>query len=132
MPVNVNVMLQDAFAWDYDQPFLKGKFDVVMSDMAPSTTGRKDDDHEGSVLLCERALEIACKALKPSSRATLIIKLFDGGRSQGLRKRLKHYFEKVTIIVPPATRSGSAEAFLIGRGFSGEAYTQPPEEGDES
>jgi 23S rRNA (uridine2552-2'-O)-methyltransferase len=130
LPSNVSVLLQDAFAWDTNQPYLRNKFNVVMSDMAPSTTGRKDDDHEGSIDLCERALEIACSVLKSSDKATLIVKIFEGRRSQSFRKRLGTYFRTVKSVVPAATRNSSSELFLVARQPTGLSYSPPPQEDD--
>lgn len=87
-------------------------FDVVMSDMAPKTTGIKSVDQARSLELCELALETAKKYLKPGG--TFICKFFHSGEFGQLRAALRKEFERVDALKPDSTRSMSKEIFLVG------------------
>ena len=87
-------------------------FDIVMSDMAPNTTGIKSADQARSLELCELALQTALKYLKPNG--TFICKFFQSGEFGSLRGQIKRSFEKVDALKPGSTRSISKEIFLVG------------------
>jgi 23S rRNA (uridine2552-2'-O)-methyltransferase len=87
-------------------------FDIVMSDMAPRTTGIRLQDQMRSLELCELALEIALRNLKP--KGTFIAKLFHSEDFDGFRQKLRKAFGKVEILRPKSTRKESKEVFLIG------------------
>lgn len=91
------------------------KFDVVMSDMAPKTTGIKSADQAKSLALCELALDVAQRFLKP--KGTFICKLFHSGEFAKFRDQMRPSFEKIDIVKPKATRQISKEIFLVGLGF---------------
>ncbi len=90
-------------------------FDVVMSDMAPKTTGIKSVDQARSLELCELALDTAKKYLKPGG--TFICKFFHSGEFGQLRNAIKKEFERVDALKPESTRSISKEIFLVGLKF---------------
>ena len=92
-------------------------FDIVLSDMAPKTTGIKITDQVRSIELCELALVTADRFLKP--RGTFVAKLFNSDEFEGFRKQLRERFGKVEVIVPKSTRQGSKEIFLIGLLYNG-------------
>ena len=87
-------------------------FDIVMSDMAPKTTGIKSADQARSLELCELALDSAQKFLRPGG--TFICKFFQSGEFGQLRNAIKREFERVEAIKPESTRSISKEIFLVG------------------
>lgn len=87
-------------------------FDIVMSDMAPKTTGVKSADQARSLELCELALETARTFLKPGG--TFVCKFFQSGEFGKLRSEIKREFERVDALKPESTRSISKEIFLIG------------------
>jgi 23S rRNA (uridine2552-2'-O)-methyltransferase len=87
-------------------------FDVVMSDMAPKTTGIKSVDQARSMELCELALDVARRFLKPNG--TFICKFFQSGEFGKLRADIKKVFDRVEAIKPDSTRSISKEIFLVG------------------
>ncbi|MFN8792508.1 MAG: RlmE family RNA methyltransferase [Bdellovibrionales bacterium] len=87
-------------------------FDVVLSDMAPATTGIRITDQARSVELCELALQIALKFLKKNGH--FVCKLFHSDDFQSLKKQIVQNFEKFEAVKPEATRSQSKEIFLIG------------------
>ena len=89
-------------------------FDVVISDMAPSTTGIKFVDRERSYQLSLRALEFADKLLKPGGR--FVCKIFQGEDWGVFVKKVKKNFQKTIILKPSASRKGSVETYIIARG----------------
>ena len=87
-------------------------FDVVMSDMAPNTTGIKSVDQARSTGLCELALETARRTLRPGG--TFICKFFQSGDFQNLRTAIRKEFDRVEVVKPQSTRSISKEIFIVG------------------
>ncbi len=87
-------------------------FDVVLSDMAPKTTGIKMTDQARSLELCDLALSVAIRFLAPKGH--FVVKLFHSGEFTAYRDEIKKYFERVDVIKPKATRQISKEIFLIG------------------
>jgi 23S rRNA (uridine2552-2'-O)-methyltransferase len=87
-------------------------FDVVMSDMAPKTTGIKSVDQVRSLELCELSLEMAKKFLKPNG--VFVCKFFQSGEFGQLRNAIKREFERVEAMKPDSTRTISKEIFLVG------------------
>ena len=90
-------------------------FDVVMSDMAPKTTGIRVTDQARSLELCELALDTADRFLKP--KGSFIAKLFHSDDFEGFRSKLRRKFEKVEVLRPKSTRKESKEIFLVGISF---------------
>ncbi len=89
-------------------------FDVVLSDMAPATTGIKPADEQASLALAECALDLAQKLLRP--QGNLLVKVFEGEDLKQLRDKIEKQFDKVHIIRPKAIRKGSREVYLLGLG----------------
>jgi 23S rRNA (uridine2552-2'-O)-methyltransferase len=94
-------------------------FDVVLSDMAPKTTGVRLQDQVRSLELCELALRTAERFLKPGG--TFVAKLFHSNEFENFRGQLRAQFKKVDIIRPKSTRKESKEIFLIAQGFTAPA-----------
>jgi 23S rRNA (uridine2552-2'-O)-methyltransferase len=86
-------------------------FDVVLSDMAPKTTGIRITDQTRSLELCELALETAQKFLRP--RGSFVCKLFHSDEFEGFRNQLRKLFGKVEVIRPKSTRKESKEIFFV-------------------
>lgn len=97
---------------------LGGPVDVVLSDMAASTTGHSTTDHLRIVGLCEAALEFALEVLAPDG--AFVAKVFQGGSEGELLARMKRAFRTVRHAKPPASRSESAETYVVATGFRGE------------
>ena len=87
-------------------------FDLVLSDMAPSTTGDRSIDHHGSVNLCHMALEIAATSLKQGGH--IVMKVLEGEAYSDLMERTKSMFAAARGFKPKASRSVSTEMFIIG------------------
>ena len=99
-----------------EEIFLKngfnGPFDVVLSDMAPKTTGIRVTDQTRSFELCEIALNVTQKFLKKDGH--FVCKLFHSDEFAVLRDLMKKEFSRVEIVKPDSTRKISKEIFLIG------------------
>lgn len=85
--------------------------DVVLSDMAPNTSGNSGVDQPRMMYLCELAVDFALATL-PQGGA-LIMKMFQGAGEQELRKQIQEKFSKVRSIKPDASRARSKEVFWI-------------------
>jgi 23S rRNA (uridine2552-2'-O)-methyltransferase len=96
---------------------LGGRADVVLSDMAPSTTGHAATDHLRIVALAEDALAVASQILKPGG--TFVAKVFQGGAEGALLAILKRDFAELRHAKPPASRAESAETYVVATGFRG-------------
>lgn len=92
-----------------------GPFDVVLSDMAPSTTGIKFTDQSRSLELAEAALSVAVARLKPGGG--FVVKIFQGPDAPAYQKGLRDYFEKVRVAKPKSSRPESKEIFYVATGF---------------
>ncbi len=97
--------------------WLGGKADVVMSDMAASSSGHKQTDHLKIMALCEAAAYFAFDVLDQGG--TFVAKVLAGGAEGDLQKLLKQKFTKVANFKPPASRADSSEKFVVALGFRG-------------
>ncbi len=91
--------------------------DVVLSDMAAPTTGHTRTDHLRIMGLAEAAAHFAVDVLSPGG--TFLAKVFQGGTERELLDLLKRAFATVRHVKPPASRSGSAELYVLATGFRG-------------
>jgi 23S rRNA (uridine2552-2'-O)-methyltransferase len=96
---------------------LGGPADLVLSDMAPNTTGHAATDHLRIVALAELALDVAGQVLAPGG--AFVAKVFQGGAEQAMLARLKHDFATVRHAKPPASRKESRELYVVATGFRG-------------
>ncbi len=104
-------------------PFSKGgeeggegaKVDVILSDMAPNTSGVAFKDAYLSFELCMMALDVAKKHLKPGGN--FVAKIFQGEEVENFKKELRACFKKVEHYIPLATREGSKELYLVATGY---------------
>ncbi len=107
----------DEGADDKVKAWLGGQADVVMSDMAASSSGHKQTDHLRIINLCEAAAYFAFDVL--AEGGTFVAKVLAGGAEGDLQKVLKEKFTKVANFKPPASRSDSSEKFVVATGFRG-------------
>ena len=98
---------------------LDGKADVVLSDMAANATGHRQTDHLRIMALAEAAAHFAREVL--SEGGSFLCKVLQGGTEAALLAALKQDFASVKHVKPPASRSDSAELYLLARGFRGGA-----------
>ena len=97
---------------------LDGKADVVLSDMASNATGHRPTDHLRIMALAEAAVEFAREVL--AQGGAFLCKVLQGGTEATLLAALKRDFATVKHVKPPASRSDSAELYLLARGFRGD------------
>lgn len=93
------------------------KADLVLSDMAPKTSGNHDRDVALSFELASLALSCAEKFLKPGG--TFIVKLFMGDSFEDYQQLVKNRFETLRLLRPESTRKHSREIYFIAKGYSG-------------
>ena len=114
-----------------------GKFDLIISDIAPNITGIDSADQASSMYFLELALDTVRQTLKPG--ATFVAKMFQGSGSDQYVKDLRTSFEKVLIRKPAASRAESREVYIVAKGFKwwiqgltfasgffGAAFSAPP------
>lgn len=106
---------------------LGGQADVVLSDMAANATGHRQTDHLRIMALAEAAAHFAREVLGPGG--SFLCKVLQGGTEAALLSRLKREFSSVKHVKPPASRSDSAELYLLARGFHGGAQSSSNAEG---
>jgi 23S rRNA (uridine2552-2'-O)-methyltransferase len=94
---------------------LGGKADLVLSDMAPNTTGHVATDHIRIMALAETALHFATEILIPGG--AFVAKLFQGGAERDMLNTLKLRFRTVRHAKPPASRKDSKEMYVVATGF---------------
>jgi 23S rRNA (uridine2552-2'-O)-methyltransferase len=131
--VAIDVLPMDAIAGvdfaqlDFLDPSVPGKLktmlgglaDVVLSDMAANATGHAKTDHLKIMALVEAAAEFAREVLAPGG--TFLAKVLQGGTEAALLAALKRDFATVKHVKPAASRSDSAELYLLATGFRGSA-----------
>ncbi len=96
---------------------LGGTADVVLSDMAANATGHRQTDHLRIMALAEAAAAFAREVLAPGG--VFLCKVLQGGTEAALLAELKRDFKSVKHVKPPASRTDSAELYLLARGFRG-------------
>jgi 23S rRNA (uridine2552-2'-O)-methyltransferase len=92
-------------------------FDVVMSDMAPQTTGTKFTDQARSLELCQEAFAVANQYL--AKGGSFVVKIFVGPDVMELLQPMRRAFTRVTAFKPKSSRAESKETFYVGLGFKG-------------
>jgi 23S rRNA (uridine2552-2'-O)-methyltransferase len=122
-PVAGATLLQGDFN-DADAParlidVLGGKADLVLSDMAPNTTGHAATDHIRIIALAELALDFATQVLAPGG--AFVAKVFQGGSERAMLEPMKRLFASVRHAKPPASRKESSESYVVAVGFRGES-----------
>ncbi|MCL4160102.1 UNVERIFIED_CONTAM: hypothetical protein GTU68_027343 [Idotea baltica] len=114
----VTLMLLDFMedgADDKVKEALGGHADIVMSDMAAKSTGHKATDHMRIIALCETAALFASETL--TEGGSFVAKVLQGGTEGDLLNQLKKDFKTVRHFKPPASRSDSAEMYIVATGF---------------
>lgn len=91
------------------------KFNVLLSDIAPNTTGIKERDQALSHELASRVLEAAIQLLK--KRGNLVIKVFEGPDAPQLIQKTKKHFSRVNVVKPEASTKGSKERYIVAQNY---------------
>ncbi|MET0721407.1 MAG: RlmE family RNA methyltransferase, partial [Tardiphaga sp.] len=106
-----------------------GRADVVMSDMAPNTTGHRKTDQLRIVGLVEDAAAFAADVLRPGG--TFVAKVFQSGADATLMTQLKRDFTAVKHVKPASSRKDSSERYVVATGFRGIAGEKRMGQGEE-
>ena len=111
-PAFVQFLERDVLKWDVNEAKkVADAFDVVVSDMAPATTGIKDVDAFRSFKLANRALEIALALLRPQGH--FVCKVLEGGEMKDFLLKCKQQFSFVKVFKPQSSRRESREVFVV-------------------
>ncbi|HLV22095.1 MAG TPA: RlmE family RNA methyltransferase [Polyangiaceae bacterium] len=113
---NVTVAQGDALSLTNDELARFAPYDVVLSDMAPSTSGSKVRDQAQSFELFMRALDVAAALGKPGS--SFVGKLFMSGDFPAAKRAVAERYRQSKVIRPAGTRQQSTEVFLVGQGLA--------------
>ncbi|MCE5241859.1 MAG: RlmE family RNA methyltransferase [Desulfobacteraceae bacterium] len=116
-PRHVVVLQRDIFDPEFEEDMVReyAPFDVVLSDMAPSTCGIKAADSARSELLFERAIQLAEQLLKPQGH--FLAKIFQGSDFHNLLAETKKRFEWVKVVKPEASKKQSKEIYVLAMRF---------------
>lgn len=95
-----------------------GRADVVLSDMAPNTTGHRKTDQLRILGLVEGAAAFAAEVLNPGG--TFVAKVFQSGADATLMTELKRDYATVKHVKPASSRQDSSERYVLAMGFRGE------------
>ncbi|MSP00932.1 MAG: RlmE family RNA methyltransferase [Acetobacteraceae bacterium] len=120
-PIAGSTLIQGDFN-DPDMPArlteaLGGKAGLILSDMAPNTTGHAATDHLRIMALAELAVEFAREILAPDG--AFVAKVFQGGSERDMLEALKRDFVSVRHAKPPSSRKESSELYVVAMGFRG-------------
>ncbi len=122
LPNHAKTFVADVFGIDPAEVVERfGDFDVVLSDMAPKTTGDRTTDMFRSEELTRRALQFATTVLRPGGH--FCAKVFVGGGFKTLLSDIGKTFSEHKAIHPKNTRAGSYEQYIVGRGLRASART---------
>jgi 23S rRNA (uridine2552-2'-O)-methyltransferase len=92
--------------------------DLVISDMAPNMSGTPAVDMPKAMFLCELALDLATRVLKPGG--DFVIKIFQGEGFDVYLKDARKKFDKIIMLKPDSSRGRSREQYMLARGYRGE------------
>jgi 23S rRNA (uridine2552-2'-O)-methyltransferase len=123
LPAHVSVQTRDVFELaEKPAAFLGGEFDVVLSDLAPATTGSRGVDAARSHRLCEAALAVARQVLRPGG--AFVCKIFQGEDFRPFCDAVRAGFREFKIFKPQSCRKASREIYLIGKGKTGGSHVR--------
>lgn len=123
LPPHATAVVGDALSLANDDLATFAPYDVVLSDMAPSTTGNRGTDQARSFELFVRALDVAAALAKPGG--SFVAKIFMGPDFPEAQRRVREVFEKTRVIRPEGTRANSYEVFVVGLGRRAAKVDEP-------
>jgi len=115
IPKKTNIVFIKRSVFDLKESDFKGKFEVVVSDLSPKTSGVKFLDSGKSLELAEKSFEIAKSVLLPGGN--FVCKIFESESSNAFFKKVKNCFDFAKRFKPKAVIKKSREFYIIGRGF---------------
>lgn len=118
-PIPASTLLQldfmDDKAPEIIRAQLQGGVDIVLSDMAPNTTGHAPTDHLRIMVLLEATYPFACEILNKGG--VFVAKVFQGGTERELLTKMKQDFDTVKHAKPKASRADSSEMYVVAMGY---------------
>lgn len=121
---NITAMEVDLFATPPEALAAMGPFDLVVSDIAPHTTGMKDVDAARSEELVARVVEVADATLRKGG--SLVAKVFQGAGFVALRDEMRARYDLVRVLKPEASRKQSVEIYLVAQRRKEDPPALPP------
>jgi len=112
---NLKFIKEDFLKYDFTS--LSYKFDLILSDVAPNTTGHKSTDHLRIYSLIEEMIFLLKKIALPSSH--FIFKLWKGSEESKLISILKKNYDKVSYFKPKSSRNESSEIYIVAQKYIG-------------
>lgn len=112
MTDNVRFIQADVLSLESLPDDFPDRFDTILSDMAPKTSGKKFVDTQRSLILCEAALHFSDRYLK--AKGALVCKVFQGDGFNEFVDMLKKRFETIRLFRPRSTRKASREIYAVG------------------
>tara|TARA_B100001123_G_C15179639_1_gene974854 strand:+ start:458 stop:1048 length:591 start_codon:yes stop_codon:yes gene_type:complete len=100
---------------EFDFKNLKKKYDLILSDSAPNTTGHKSTDHLRIVTLIEKIINIVENYMQ--KKGNLIFKIWKGSQEKTIYEILKKKFKKVSYFKPKSSRQKSSEIYIIAQEY---------------
>ena len=94
-----------------------GRFDVILSDLAPNVSGVWEVDNARQIELARCAVRVGRQLLRPSGN--MLVKVFQGSETKGFQTEMRSLFREFRIVKPAASRPESAELYFLGLGFIG-------------
>jgi 23S rRNA (uridine2552-2'-O)-methyltransferase len=124
MPANVKHLVSDIYKTSPADltALVEGRFDVILSDMAPNTNGI--NDHELSIRLCDQTVSLLPALIKPGG--SFAIKVFEGADYPRFQKDVSALFENCRGFKPKASREVSREMYIVAAGYRGAILTGTP------
>ena len=110
---NVNFYKQDFFKFDF-KSFNK-KYDLILSDIAPNTTGHQATDHLRISSFIQEIISILCYIALPNS--SFVFKIWKGSEEKYILNQLKKQYRKVSYFKPRSSRNESSEIFIVAENF---------------
>ena len=110
---NITFYREDFLKYDFTN--LKNKFDLVLSDVAPNTTGHQSTDHLKISQIIYNIIERLEIILE--GKGSFIFKIWKGEEEKEIIKKLKNIFDKVEYFKPKSSRQESSEIFIVSKGF---------------
>ncbi len=115
IPPAANIIFIKKSIFDLKESDFQNKFDAVVSDLSPNTSGIKSLDSGRSMELAEKSFEIAKSVLRPGGN--FVCKIFENESTSEFFKQVRDCFEFVKRFRPKAVIKSSKEFYIIGRGF---------------
>ncbi len=113
LPEQARALEGDVFEYGADPEWLGGPVDVILSDMAPKTTGIRSVDADRSHALNLQVLALTDTSLRTGGN--LLVKAFQGAPFEELKQAFRQRFQQVKVVKPKSSRQESVEIFLLGQ-----------------